>query len=61
MVKNKGSDKVFNIVVTVVMVLFCLVLLIPLLHVLACSFSDPQMVYTGKGQALAGGAFYKEL
>ncbi len=48
MVTNKGSDRVFNIVIYVVMTLFCVILLLPLLHVVACAFSEPKMVYTGK-------------
>jgi putative aldouronate transport system permease protein len=48
MVSNKGKDKAFNIVIAVLMVLFGIIILLPLLHVLASSFSSPSAVYTGR-------------
>lgn len=47
MVERQGSDKIFNAVVNTVMGLFCLMVFIPLLHVLANSFSSPEAVYRG--------------
>ncbi|MBE7087325.1 MAG: carbohydrate ABC transporter permease [Clostridiales bacterium] len=47
MVENKGSDKVFNYVVLVLMLLFTAITLVPLLFVLANSFSSADMVNKG--------------
>ncbi len=48
MVENKGKDKVFNWIIYVVMGLYSFVTLLPLLFVLANSFSSAEMVYTGQ-------------
>ena len=48
MVTNSGSDKVFNIIIDIVLALFALIILLPLLHVLASSFSSPESVYRGE-------------
>lgn len=47
MVENRGKDKVFNITVEVLMGLYALITLLPLIHVLANSFSEPMQVYKG--------------
>ena len=39
MVTNSGSDKVFNIIVNIILGIFALIIILPLLHVLSCSFS----------------------
>lgn len=48
MVENKGRDKVFNYVILVLMMMFAFVTLLPLLHVLANSFSSAEMVNKGQ-------------
>ena len=48
MVENKGKDKVFNWIIYAVMGVYAFITLLPLLFVLANSFSAPEAVYTGK-------------
>lgn len=48
MVTNSGSDKVFNIIVNIILGIFALIIILPLLHVLSCSFSAPESVYRGE-------------
>ena len=48
MVENKGKDKIFNWVIYVVMGVYSLITLLPLLFVLANSFSSPEAVYRGQ-------------
>jgi len=45
--KSKGSDKVFDIVVAVVVGLIALLFMLPLLHVVSSSFSNPDDVLSG--------------
>lgn len=47
-IKTSGTDRVFEVVVTVVAALLLVVILYPLLFVLAASFSDPDLVLRGK-------------
>lgn len=47
MVENKGSDKVFNYVVLIVMLLYAVITLIPLWYVVTNSFSSAEMVNKG--------------
>lgn len=44
----KKKVQKFDVILTVCMVIFSFIILLPLLHVIASSFSDPQAVYTGK-------------
>lgn len=46
--KKKGSDSVFYIVNNVFLLLALLVVLLPILHVISASFSDPKAVSNGK-------------
>ncbi len=46
--KAKGGDRVFDIAVVVLVGLIAVVFMLPLLNVLASSFSDPAAVVTGK-------------
>lgn len=48
MVENKGKDKVFNYTVLVVMLLYAGITCLPLLYVLANSFSSADMVNKGR-------------
>ncbi len=48
MVENKGSDRVFNWGIVVLAFVYALVTILPLLHVLASSFSDPSAVNRGQ-------------
>ena len=48
MVTNSGSDKVFNIIVDILLAIFALLILLPLVHVLSSSFSSPESVYRGE-------------
>ena len=43
-----NRDKVFDVVITVIMLLIALLFLIPLINVLACSFSSPDSVVAGE-------------
>lgn len=50
MVRNNrriNHDKLFDVVITVIMCLVALLFLLPLLNVLACSFSNPENVVAG--------------
>jgi putative aldouronate transport system permease protein len=46
--KEKPSEKIFIILVYLILIIIGLVVLIPLIYVLAASFSDPQAVIEGK-------------
>lgn len=46
--KYINHDKLFDVVVTIVMIFTALLFLLPLLYVLSCSFTDPDVVLTGK-------------
>lgn len=48
MVENKSRERLFNTVLNAVMVLFAFITLLPLLYVLANSFSSSDMVNAGK-------------
>lgn len=48
MVRNSGSDKVFNVIVDIILAIFALIILLPLVHVLSSSFSSPESVYRGE-------------
>ena len=48
MVENTRKDKIFNWIIYIVMGIYAFVTLLPLLHVLANSFSAPEAVYRGK-------------
>lgn len=48
MVSNRGTDRVFNIVVIVIMSLFSIITILPLLFVLANSFSSADAVNAGE-------------
>lgn len=48
MVTNSGSDKVFNVIVDIILAIFALIILLPLVHVLSSSFSSPGSVYRGE-------------
>ena len=48
MVTNSGSDKVFNVIVDIILAIFALIILLPLVHVLSSSFSSPESVYRGE-------------
>ncbi len=48
MVTNSGSDKIFNIIVNIILAFFALIILLPLIHVLSSSFSSPEAVYRGE-------------
>lgn len=43
-----NQDKLFDVVVTIIMIFIALLFLLPLLYVLSCSFTDPDVVLTGK-------------
>lgn len=47
MVENKGKDKIFNYAILVIMLAYAFITLLPLLHVLANSFSSADMVNKG--------------
>lgn len=47
MVENKGSDRIFNRGIIVLAFVFALITILPLLHVLASSFSSPDAVNRG--------------
>lgn len=47
MVENKGRDKTFNWMIIIIMAGYAFITLLPLLHVLANSFSSPEMVNKG--------------
>ena len=46
--KFVNQDKLFDIIVTAVMIFTAVLFLLPLLYVLSCSFTDPDVVLTGK-------------
>ncbi len=46
--KRWNREKVFDVVITVIMLLVALAFLLPLLNVLACSFSSPEKVVAGE-------------
>ena len=46
--RRVNKDKVFDVVITVIMLLIALLFLIPLINVLACSFSSPDSVVAGE-------------
>jgi len=46
--KSKGSEKVFDVVVMVLVALIAILFMLPLVNVVASSFSDPAAVVTGK-------------
>lgn len=46
-VKEKPSEIVFSVVVMIILVLFCLVVLLPLIYVVSASFSDPYALMVG--------------
>ena len=48
MVENTGKDKVFNWIIYLVMGIYAFITLLPLLFVLANSFSNPILVYRGE-------------
>lgn len=48
MVSNRGTDRVFNIVIIVIMTLFSIITILPLLFVLANSFSSADAVNAGE-------------
>ncbi len=48
MVENKGSDRVFNWGIIVLAFVYALITVLPLLHVLASSFSSPDAVNRGE-------------
>ena len=48
MVSNRGTDRVFNIVIIVIMSLFSIITILPLLFVLANSFSSADAVNAGE-------------
>jgi putative aldouronate transport system permease protein len=48
MVENTGKDKVFNWIVYLAMGLYAFITLLPLIFVIANSFSSPEMVYRGE-------------
>ncbi len=48
MVENKGKDKAFNWIMVALMAIYAFITLLPLLHVLANSFSAPELVNKGK-------------
>lgn len=48
MVSNRGTDRVFNIVIIVIMALFSIITILPLLFVLANSFSSADAVNAGE-------------
>jgi len=47
-IKMRGSDGVFNAVLTVIALIWLLIVLYPLLYIVACSFSSGTAVSTGK-------------
>lgn len=46
--KRINSEKVFDVVITIVMAVIAVLFLLPLLNVLACSFSSPDKVVAGE-------------
>ena len=46
--KFVNHDKLFDVIVTAVMIFTAALFLLPLLYVLSCSFTDPDVVLTGK-------------
>lgn len=46
--KRWNREKIFDVVITVIMLLVALAFLLPLLNVLACSFSSPEKVVAGE-------------
>ena len=46
--KRINSEKVFDVVITIVMGVIAVLFLLPLLNVLACSFSSPDKVVAGE-------------
>lgn len=47
MVENKGSDRIFNRGIIILAFVYALITILPLLHVLASSFSSPTAVNSG--------------
>lgn len=45
-----NHDKLFDVVVTVVMIAIALIFLLPLLYVLSCSFTAPEVILMGKAR-----------
>jgi putative aldouronate transport system permease protein len=48
MVENRGKDRIFNWIIIIFIGIFAIVTLLPLLHVLANSFSNAEAVYRGQ-------------
>lgn len=48
MVKKSRGDRTFEVIVYAVLIVIALITLFPLVHILACSFSDPLEIYAGK-------------
>ena len=46
--RESASDRVFNVIVISLLTLSCVVILVPLLHILAGSFSDPMALLRGE-------------
>ncbi len=47
-IKERSSDKLFNIINLVLMTILTLVILYPLVYIISASLSNPDMVNTGK-------------
>lgn len=45
--KSKGTDLIFDIVISIIIGIIALVFMLPLIHVLSSSFSDPEEVLAG--------------
>ena len=46
--RTSKGDRVFNIVVTAIVILLALIVLLPMINIVACSFSAPSAVSSGK-------------
>lgn len=46
--RTSKDDRVFNIIVTVIVIFLALIVLLPMINIVACSFSSPKAVSGGK-------------
>ena len=60
-IRQSMGDNLFDVVVNVVAVLVMLLVLIPLIFVVAASFSDPDRVLRGEGEAVTSPAQWDAL
>lgn len=59
--RNYGKilDRTFDVIVIIIMIIVSLIIILPLLHILACSFSNAEAVYTGSVEFLPVGLTFE--